>query len=67
MSVFKVTYCNAPFIGISMFYIKYLTIIISTSANAAGAIRKLLYGLCICMEDNPHTKAHGLSYGTDAH
>ena len=27
----------------------------------AGAIRKFLYGLCDCMEDNPRAKARGLS------
>ena len=32
----------------------------------AGAIRKLLCGLCVCMEDNPLAKACGLFSHTDA-
>ena len=33
----------------------------------AGAIRKLLYGLCTCTESSPLAKARGLSSRTDAH
>ena len=32
----------------------------------AGAIKKLVYGLCVCIGDNPLAKARGLSLRTDA-
>ena len=30
----------------------------------AGAVRELLYGLCVCMGDKPLAKARGLSSRT---
>ena len=42
-----------------MFYIKYLTM--HKVHMHAGAIRKLLYGLCVCTGDNPLAKARVLS------
>ena len=47
---------NTPFIDIAMHKVQM----------HAGAIRKLLYGLCVCMGDNPRAKARGLSFRTDA-
>ena len=49
---------------IQMFHIKYLTM--DKIHMHAGAIRKLLYGLCVCTEDNPLAKAPGLSSHTYA-
>ena len=42
-----------------MFYIKYLTMHMH-----AGAIRQLLYGLCVCSGNNALAKARGLSSRT---
>ena len=47
-----------------MFYIKYLRVY--KVQMDAGAIRKLVYGIYVTMEDNPFAKARGLSYHTDA-
>ena len=49
-----------------MFYINYLTIYkVQMHANTCTII-KLLFGLCVCMGDNPLAKARGLSSHTDA-
>ena len=42
-----------------MFYIKYLTM--HKVHMHAGAIRYLVYGLCVCTEGNPRALASGLS------
>ena len=46
-----------------MLYIKYLTM--HKAQIHAGAIRKLLYELCVCMGDHPLAKARGLSSCTE--
>ena len=55
----------SPYIGVDIpiVYIKYLTM--HTVQMDAGAIRKLVYGIYVCMEDNPFSKARGLSSQTD--
>ena len=30
-----------------------------------GALNKILYGVCVCMGNNPLTKARGLPFHTD--
>ena len=47
-----------------MFYIKYLTM--HKVHMHTGAIRQLLYGLCVCTGDNPLAKGRGLSSRTYA-
>ena len=42
-----------------MFYIKLFTI--HNVQMHAGAIRNLLYGLCVCVGDNQQVKDRGLS------
>ena len=54
----------ASSIDISMFNVKYLAM--HTVQVHAGAIRKVLYGLCFYTGDNPLAKARGLSSCTDA-
>ena len=52
VTLFSIT---SPLINIRLFYDKYLAI--HKVQIHAGAIRKLLYDLCVCKEDNLLAKA----------
>ena len=64
----KVHYCYSHVIGVVCIHLKYaLSVDIPMSHNAqnakkyAGAISKILHGLCVCTGDNPLAKARGSS------
>ena len=65
INIASMKFITVPFTEITIFYIKYLTLCTKCKMHA-GAIKKLLNGMCNCMGDNPLAKACGLSSGTGA-